>query len=334
MTGNTHGGTPADLNSDGAAGHDDNAWDRLASSLAAYLATMVDPAEDDHLIIELAAADTSPGAGSPPYVQFAGFGDGRYLRAEVAGDAYLLPAYRLADEAATLLRRLGWEGNEPAGRPEERNWHIERSISDVAMVADQTVQVLRDCFRVAHPQLLTYQAWGPAAEGASVLELCATGDVPIEQSVAPSAQDGAAPARGAIALEPADRDELLDMVASVLRRTYGTEPEADEDGDFVLEHMGQPVWVRVHTEQPAVQIMARVAHDVHSRRATAVEIGLLNRDNLWVRWNLRRREVWQTAALPGLPFVPSHLEEMLRIFCHAMTTHRDDLAYRTGARVG
>ena len=334
MTANTHGGTPADLPGDDAARYGESAWDRLATGLAHYLATMVDPDEDDHLIIELAAAEDLPEAGAPPYVQFAGFGDGGYLRAEVAGDRYLMPAYRMDDSAAELLRQMGWRGNDPAGSPEESNWHIERPIGDAASVASQAVRVLRDCFRVAHPQLLTYQAWGPAAGGAPALELCATADVPIEEPLTPGTQDGPAPAPGTMALEPANREELMQMVADVLRRKFGTEPEVDDDGDFVLQHLGQPVWVRVHNTQPAVEILARVAHQVHSRRATAVELGLLNRDNLWVRWNLRRREIWQTVALPALPFAPSHLEGMLGLFFDAMTTHRDDLAYRTGARVG
>ena len=120
---------------------------------------------------------------------------------------------------------------------------------------------------------------------------------------------------------------------SLLREKYEGEPTIDDDGDFVLHHLGQPVWVRVRADQPAVEIMARVAHDVHSRRATAVEIGLLNRDNLWVRWTLRDRTVWQTLVLPGSPFVPSHLDAMLDLFLEAMTSTRDDLAYRTGAKV-
>ncbi len=120
---------------------------------------------------------------------------------------------------------------------------------------------------------------------------------------------------------------------SLLREKYEGEPTIDDDGDFVLHHLGQPVWVRVRDDQPAVEIMARVAHDVHSRRATAVEIGLLNRDNLWVRWTLHDRTVWQTLVLPGVPFVPSHLDAMLDLFLETMTSTRDDLAYRTGAKV-
>ena len=76
-----------------------------------------------------------------------------------------------------------------------------------------------------------------------------------------------------------------------------------------------------------------MAHGVHSRRATAVELGLLNRDNLWVNWTLRDRTVWQTLVLPGFPFVPTHLDAMLDLFLEAMTETRDDLAYRVGAKV-
>lgn len=119
----------------------------------------------------------------------------------------------------------------------------------------------------------------------------------------------------------------------MLREKYESEPVLDEDGDFVLQHLGQPVWVRVRGDQPAVEIVARVAHDVYSRRRTAVEIGLLNRDSVWVQWVLVERMVWQRLMLPGLPFVPAHLDAMLDGFLEVMTSTRDDLAYRVGAKV-
>jgi hypothetical protein len=203
-------------------------------------------------------------------------------------------------------------------------------------IANTVVQALRQHFGIPHPQLLTYQAWGPAADEAEVLGLCATGDVPIDE---PTATAGSPtdrehqPVLGQLALEPADRDELLAYVASVLREKYEAETTLDEDGDFMLHHLGQPVWVRVRTDQPAVEIMARVAHGVHSRRATAVEIGILNRDSAWVRWDQRDRAVWQTLLLPGIPFVPRHLDTMLDVFLDTMASTRDDLAYRTGAKV-
>lgn len=92
--------------------------------------------------------------------------------------------------------------------------------------------------------------------------------------------------------------------------------------------------MRVLPNQPAVEIIARVAYDVRSRRAAAVELGLLNRNHLWSRWTLRQREVWQTVHLPAQPFAPRHLDVMLDLFFEAMADTRDDLALRLRAKAG
>lgn len=136
-----------------------------------------------------------------------------------------------------------------------------------------------------------------------------------------------------LAIEPADRDELVKLVADQLRQKYEEEPDVDDDGDFVLHHMDQPVWGRVWDDQPVIEIFTRVAHDVYSRRAAAVELGLLNRDNLWSRWIMRDRTVWQSVRLPGKPFVPSHFDLMIDLFFAAMSETRDDLALRLRASV-
>lgn len=337
MTDTNHGGTPADHPDEGATeGHElDAAWATLENGLRVYLATMVDPDEGDHLLVELPDPDPEE-MGCPPYVQVAACGEGRWLRIEVSGNAYLRPLFQLGAAGCRFLHEAGWGGNVPDGDGNDRNWHNEGPVHDVDGVVHDVVLTLRHHFGIAHPQLLTYQAWGPAAEGAEVLGLCATDDVPIDEQGGSTAsevvRDGES-VLGHTVLEPTDRDDLLRIVESLLREKYEGEPFIDEDGDFVLHHLGQPVWVRVRTDQPAVEIMARVAHDVRSRRTTAVEIGLLNRDSLWVGWELRDRSVWQTFVLPAFPFVPSHLNEMLDIFLEAMTSTRDDLAYRTGAKV-
>ncbi len=82
-----------------------------------------------------------------------------------------------------------------------------------------------------------------------------------------------------------------------------------------------------------MEIFARVAHDVQSRRHTAVELGLLNRDRAWVRWGLRDRDVWQQLMIPAKPFAPAVLDAMITVFADAMSQTRDDLALRTGAEV-
>lgn len=337
MTDTNHGGTSADQPDEGAneSLELDAAWAKLENGLRMYLATMIDPDEGDHLLVELPEPDPEE-AGCPPYVQVAACGEGRLLRIEVSGNAFLRPLFRLNAEGCRFLQDAGWGGNVFDGEFEDRNWHVVGPVDDSDGVVSDVVVALRHHFGIAHPQLLTYQAWGPAAEGAEVLGLCATDDVPVDEAGGPTASESISDGEsvlGQTVLEPADRDDLLQIVESLLREKYEGEPFIDEDGDFVLCHLGQPVWVRVRTDQPAVEIMARVAHDVRSRRATAVEIGLLNRDSLWVGWDLRDRTVWQTLVLPAFPFVPGHLDEMLDIFLEAMSSTRDDLAYRTGAKV-
>lgn len=334
MTNTNHGGPPAGTPREGSDAIEelDAAWAKLEEDLTAYLSTMVDPEEGDHLLIELTDPDPEGDAGCPPYAQCAGFGDGRIVRAVVSGNAYLLPQYQLGEDGSDFFALMGWSGNDAT----EQNWYVERPVTSAEEIANHVVWALRHHFGVVHPQLLTYQAWGPAADSAGLLGLCATAEVPIDEPTAPTGGSeigGSESVSDLLALTPADRDGLLRLVEVVLREKDEAAPSVDGDGDFVLHHLGQPVWVRVRGDQPAVEIMARVAHDVHSRRATAVEIGLLNRDNLWVRWTLRDRTVWQTLVLPGLPFVPSHLDAMLDLFLGAMTTTRDDLAYRTGAKV-
>lgn len=330
MTTRNHGRGPADaLSGRDNAGDELSVWEQFEDSLAAHLATMTDPAEEDHLRLELADPDPDGTAGCPPYAQFTGFAEGRMVRAELSGNAYLLPQYQLGAAGRALLEGMGWAGNVVDGGIEDRNWSLDRPAADAAEIAGRVTWALRSLFGIAHPHLLTYDAWGPAAEGVAALGLCASDDVPT---------DGPAPAgrlapTSALAVEPADRAALLELVADVLHARSEAPATIDDDGDFVLHHLGQPLWVRVREDRPAVEILARVAHGVRSRRATAVEIGLLNRDNLWVRWTLQGRSVWQSIILPGTPFVPSHLDVMLTIFLKAMTSTRDDLAYRTHAKV-
>lgn len=130
-----------------------------------------------------------------------------------------------------------------------------------------------------------------------------------------------------------NRDELVRLVGDALAEKFGERPDLDDDGDFVLHHMGQRVWVRVHTDFPAIVILARVGHGVYSRRATEVELGILNRRAAFGHWSLTGREMWQESTMVALPFVALHLSVLIDHFLQTMTSTRDDLVYRTGAKV-
>lgn len=255
------------------------AWSDLASELAAQLRRMRD--ESDHLILELPAGDQG---GTRPYAQFAAFGPGR-VRAELSGNAYLAPAYVLTDEWCESMTSMGWAGNDES----EPNWYVERPVEDAKNIAALVVASLRLAFGVAHPQLLTYRAWGANADEATGLGLSATAEVPVERPAEP------------VALQPEDRDDLSAMIRMTLHVKLDEEPTVDSDGDVVLTHLDQPVWVRARDDMPAVEIFAQVVHSVRPRRATAVEIGILNRDNPLVKWSMRERTVWQHIVIPACP---------------------------------
>lgn len=311
------GGGPADRTS--ATPEIDRAWHELREGLSRHLAEMTD--EDDHLVVEM---PEGRGPGCTPYAQFAGFGGGTMLRAELSGNAYLNVAHRLDDETCDGLRTMGWLGNDE----QEANWYVERPLAAAAMVAAAVVGALREVFGVEHPQLLTYRACGPSSVTAPSLGLSASEDVVAEL---PDTKTDTAPIP--LVCTPADRDELIAEARAALRLASGDEPPVDEDGDLVLSHLGQPVYVRARGDQPAIEILARVAHDVYSLRSTAVEIAVLNRTHTWTQWLLRDREVWLRIILPALPFVPSHLVNMVEVFCSAMEETREDLAFRVGGKV-
>ncbi|RYC10498.1 hypothetical protein EUA94_13310 [Nocardioides zhouii] len=274
--------------------------------------------EEDHLIFEM---PTGHGDGCTPYVQFAGFGSGTALRAEVSGNAFLAPMYALDLDDSEMLRAVGWQGNDD----ENPNWFIECAITLAGVAAVMAIGALRDVLKIGHPQLLTYDAFGPNADGAREVGLSATEDVPVEE----------VPAAKQPILQPSGRHELIEMVGATLRDHLGELPPFEvRGGHFVLTHLDQPVWVRVRNDQPAVEILARVTRGVHSRRATAADITVLNRRHMWTQWVLHDRAVWMRLPIPALPFAPAHLSTMVDVFLDAMTKTRDDLAFRVGGTVG
>lgn len=303
----------------------DARWSEFERALSRHLARMVDPDEADLLILEVPGFDDDE-PGTAPYAQFSACDGGEALHTEVSGNAHLGSRFRLDDDSSARMRQAGWAGADA----HEKNWFREDPVSRAPEVAAGVVEALRTRFGVAHPELLTYRSWGPAARVADDLGLCQSAAVPIDTvdqrgRTTESFPDGEVH-------EPASRDDLLALVGSVLRLKFDRVTLQD-DGDFVVLHQGQPVFVRVLSDQPAVQVFTRVVHGVRSRRGAAVELGLLNRDHPWVKWTLHSRSVWQSLMVPAMPFAEVHLAGMLDIFLVAMADTRHDLAVRTDGEV-
>lgn len=191
--------------------------------------------------------------------------------------------------------------------------HLDERHGGRAALVTRAMMWLRNKCAIPHPHLLTHRASGPCAQWSGVLGLEWT--------------KGAGPGYA----HPADRDTLLDLV----EQTIGAEMPVgrDEDDDFFVDHEGQRIWIRVLPNVPAIEITARAAHGTVSRRQAAVEVGILNRSNPWIWWQVIGRDVFQTAIIDTSPFAPEHLTTTLEIFLNALSATRDDLALRVGGEV-
>ena len=312
----------------------DAVWANFEAVLSNFLKSFAEHTESNHLVLKMTNPNSDEEEGCAPYIQFASFASGEFIRAEISGNSWLLPQYQLNQQDAECLTLTEWQGNDPdAGEP---NWFQVSFTKCISTSAGLALWTLRTCFGLAHPQLLTFESWGPAAPGAAALGLCASDEVPseaVDPKSTPEPLDPKAipPERVALAVVPSSREDLLDLIGRVLQTKYDCEPTVDEDEDFVLHHLGQSIWVRARADEPAVEIMSLVARQVRSRRQAAIETTLLNRDHLWVQWNLHGREIWQTVRLPGSPFTPHHFSVLLDRFREDMKETRDDLILRTGA---
>jgi hypothetical protein len=293
-------------------------WDEFEDGLAAYLGTMRHL--DDHLILEV---PDGGGSATAPYAQVDVVRPG-VLRGELSGNAVLEEVHQLDLDGFRDVCRVGWEAPDPElGFP---NFSTEVDLDDAETLAQMIRIGLAAGFGVADPGLLSYRAWGPAADGVDALGLAATDEVPTDVAGGPGQL-----VRTAVV--PQSRDQLLELVEETLAEVVGEEVERDEDDDFVLDD-GHRAYVRVRSDEPSIEAFARVVHDVRSRKGTAVELALLNRDVRWSKFYLAERSVYMTLTLPGSPYSAEQVRELVPLFQRTLLQVRGDLALRTGGRVG
>lgn len=288
-------------------------WDDFEGRLATYLATMVD--NDDHLIIEVPDDDGED--GTAPYAQFCVAGEGAW-RGEVSGNRVLAPRHRLsADQLAELAAEGIWAMPEAEdGCP---NFAVEVGEEGLQDLAYLVCELLRDRFGIPHPTLMTAHGWGPAADDLDALGLTLRDELP------------ASPAVGVV-VRPGGVDDLREPVRQVLADFLGEDPEVDDDGDFLVSHDGVNACVVIRGDAPCVEVFRPVVRDVRSRRQAAVEANLLNRDQLWTRYVVIDRSVFQFMRVPAMPFLPEQLRVLLPEFFLAYDAVRSDLETRTGGR--
>lgn len=263
-----------------------------------------------------------PEEGCAPWIQLMR-GDEGVVVATVSNE-HLAPAYALDLQREQKLFAWGFArpgGPSPLamlGSDPMTSWTLFEPADalDAEIVASAVVETLRQVFGVLDP---------------AFIEITGSEDNDAWQALAPIEPPAEEPP---LAVKPSDRDELVALVQGALTELRGEHVEQDDDGDFPLEYGGWPVCVRVRTDMPVIEIFTRVAHDVRSRRQTAVELAILNRGLPLTKFVLADRSVMMEVSLPALPFAPEHLASVLELFVGQLTGVRDDLALRTGARLG
>ena len=293
------------------------AWSRFQARLADHLAEMGD---DDTLVIDTeVAADDLPGAA--PYVQFAGFGDGTMVRGEVSSNTYLAEPFELDEARVDRLAELGWRlptvgPGEPEGQG-SANFFVDLPLNEADRLAVMAVKALREVFGVAHPAFL--DAGGLGAE-------------PDELAFTTADGDDLVPADEPLAVMPESAEHLGDLVDAALTPLFGSTPEKDSDGDIPVPWGSSLVFVRVDEEVPIVQLFSIVVEEVEDLGRAAFEVGVLNRDDRFIKFLLVEDRVIARVHLPAWPFVPEHLRSMLTGMSAKIDEIDEDLVVRIGGR--
>lgn len=80
-------------------------------------------------------------------------------------------------------------------------------------------------------------------------------------------------------------------------------------------------YVRVLPDRPVVELLCWPVVDIHDLDAARKEVNILNRDNPLVNVVLDEDRVLVRASVLAMPFVPSHLEDLLEGFQRADGPH-------------
>src|SRR5690606_1547677 len=249
--------------------------------------------------------------GPAPWVSFSSV-EGRLIRSEAASNAGLGETFQLDADQLSALEKLGWlpPSAEPGG---SANFWITRPQDDAEEISRLAVGALRDVYGVQHPVFLE------PSQLAEVLTSRASVD-PVDQP------------ESVVALLPAGRDHLDELIDGELTELLGHPPIRDAEGDVAIRVGSTMVFLRTAGDGREIIVFSTVVHDVDGRSRAAEVLNDLNSEARWVKFQLIRDRVFVSMSIPARPFVPAHLRQAVRILSEVADGIDDELADRLRGR--
>jgi hypothetical protein len=298
------------------------AWVQMRSRLSAALSGL---ANDETMNIVLPSAyDENDLEGAIPYLQFIGFDDGA-VRGEVSSNHFLDERHRLSDAQGQALLELGW--GAPASNPDEDdnsspNFWIDAEPEALAELAEAAVGAIRDVFGVPHPSFLI--ATGLDGDPTGPAELLGLPRPVLDE---PSPVDDEP-----LAVQPADRDHLVELVDAALVPVFGGLPVHDDDGNIPIRSGSAMVFVRVDADGPYVELFSPILVGVRGSPLALERISQLNRWVRFVSFGWDGGTVHASMHLYCRPFVPKHLRHAVAVLTSVADRLDDELRLGLGGR--
>lgn len=280
------------------------AWAEFTDRLAEVI-SMIDDSDD------LTIGTVADAGGPPPFVTFTSAAS-RLIRSEAASNGSLGETFQLNSDQLAAMERLGWQS--PSAEAGSSNFWVTRPQEESDTLSRLAVGALRDVYGVQHPVFLA------PSQLAEVLQPRPDGD------------DGVDAPESMVALSPASREHLDELIDAELTGLLGHPPIRDSEGDVAIRVGSTMVFLRSAGDGREIIVFSTVVHEVDGRSRAAEVLNDLNSEARWVKFQLIRDRVFVSMSIPARPFVPSHLRQAVRIMSDVADGIDDELANRLRGR--
>lgn len=288
-----------------------DSWSEFAAHFASELLNL---GEDERVSVFV---DQSLGQRSPS-IQATTFDNSRFVLMEVSSNQTLLPENRLSGEQIGALLALGWSPpSAPNEDPQLPTFHTAGASDDIAHLAMLVVDTLRSVFGIPHPSFLK-----PAPREEDLHR--------HESDADPHAGEELLPID--LAYKARDLADLHWAVSHVIRNSQGGYVPPDEHGTFALRMGSSGLLISVR-EPGAISVLAFVVTKMRYPDRASEILQQLNDSALFARFYVEDGDVIATCDIPGRPFVPEHLIEVMVTVGRLIDNVDDEIAAITGGTV-